>query len=681
MLLLRVSTVVCAWVVGVTTAVPSGRSDARFYLTEEPRQEHKLLLEQLETLGIDRFIAPRTQDDPEKEDGWSPVSSQSDQFDLVWSLDAKSPFDQLSFSHTFRAKVNHLPGAERLTNTDIFHRHIVDNQRRKEKFFFNFVPKHFMLPRDEAKLPNEFEATRKKVQFELKRERDPLVYQRYLVRPVPKSGNDDALTPAVVVSSEKELQEKLQYEFKGQEVEFTQYLEPFLLDGHKFSAGFYVAVTSLDPVRVYVFDHALIKISKTAYPANLDVNSDRSTYNLNEYIPPWDFPDLQKYFYEFPSDTRPGTNAWKVVKRYLNMQGIDTKRLQREINDAIVKSVISSRGFLQSQVGNLKRFKKQDEKESERTDLSESFFELWRFDFELDDMGKPWLSKIHSNPSMTAEKSVFGTDEAIKKRVIFDLLNLVGVHPQASPSFDKFFRPQDAAFCADKCSDHSRVWDTACWSCPGWFAPYIARRLFDSMNEYARRGGFNLVYPSLDQDYSKFMDNALSELDIAFDRYIRSLSTAYGEKQTAAISDNVVVCVHREHCNDNGDCVNAKCKCDDNYEGSTCYIPKDKALDKRTKAERAGVAPVGESWKERVGNFWNRYGTPAPAQGALGGEDGAQTGATGQTAKLVSKPLSEIDRFSASKLLFGLACVTAFLVVAYRCLATNVETTDVHKDN
>lgn len=642
---------------------------ARFFLPEEPRNQHTLLLGQLQTLGIERFVPPSSQDQGEAAQDplflWSFLPKTSDQIDLVWSIAASPPYDQLSFPDAHRPKINHLPGAERLTSADLFYKHIKTNQKTHARYYFNYVPHYYELPRDEEKMAKAFPKVLKMVEFEMKRERDWFIYQRFLVREKTTSGDEAASTPGSVIVSESDLEAKLATDFQGKQVEVSSYIEPYLLDGHKFNVGFYVAVTSVDPLRVYVFNHAKVKIAKVMYPADVNVNTDRGAYDFDKYYAPWDFPELQREFQEFPSAEREGSNAWEIVKRYMMTQGLDTNRLQREINDAIIRSIASNRGHFQQEISKLKRTPTTAEG-GEKTDLTDKFFDLWKFDFEIDDVGKPWLVKVNSNPSLAPEKTTFGTDEAIKKRMLFDLLNLVGVHPQAKLPFDNFFRPSTPTFCAQKCSDKARTWDSACWSCAGWFPPYVARRLFESMHEYTRRGRFSLLFPDLEKDHSKFMDTSLSEHDIAFDRYLKSLSSGYAEKQEYPLVDRKVTCVYREHCSSNGDCVNGECKCDSGYEGVTCYIPKDmdreKDLQAQAAADRvAADARAGETWKQKVGHLWNRSPAPAVLTGNVGAASTAD-GGNGDTAA-AAKPLA---MFSASKLLFALVLLGAFLLAAYR---------------
>lgn len=625
--------------VAATLDGAAGRIHARFFLPEAPQPQHAPVVQQMEALGISAFQTADGQA------SWTKLTTESQEFDLVWSAN-DPPFAQLELPHKFTTKVNHLPGAAQLTSPDARSQHIKAQQQKHGKFFFDFVPGHYELPRDRAQLSTAFAEVQKKAEFEPKRSRDAHVYQRFVLRERPPNSIEGASKRATIFVTSEDLEAKLQSsDFAGKTVVADQYVEPFLVDNHKFRVGFYVAVTSVKPLRIYVYDHALIKIAKAEYPSTMQLESDQASYNFDEYIAPWDFPDLQTDFHELPSATRVGTNTWQVLKRYLRKKGVDTKHLQDEIEAAIAKLVLSSRGNFHGEQAKIKRARA-NEGEGAASDLSDNFFELWRFDFEVDDKAKPWLVEIISNPSMEGKQSVLATDEAVKKQLLRDLFNLVGVHPQARLTFESFYRPADPKFCADKCTDKNRAWDASCWSCPGWFSPHVARELFTASTEYARRGSFNLVFPSLEQELTQFMDTDFSEYDIAFDRYMRSLSNGYAGLEDFPVSERSVVCVYREHCSNHGDCINGMCVCDADYEGRTCYIPKDSEQEEHIQQQEAGDTGGldAETWKERVEHLWHHA----------------------DAAKNSNQPSAGAGDGSTASKIFLLVLLGSFVFVAYR---------------
>jgi hypothetical protein len=179
------------------------------------------------------------------------------------------------------------------------------------------------------------------------------------------------------------------------------------------------------------------------------------------------------------------------------------------------------------------------------------------------------------------------------------------------------------------------------------------------MQEYSRRGRYRLLFPALDDDYSKFLDSPMTLHDQAFNRYLKSISTAISQSKTVAIFDTMVVCVYREHCNHNGDCVNGKCLCDEKYEGTTCYIPKDMERQQREREEKAKKT----SWKDRVVNkIWHKTTQPPVQHRSRVGPNGEPLQ---ETTKDDVEPDS-VENFSGTKLLMGLFSLTLFLFVASR---------------
>ncbi|KAI9919673.1 hypothetical protein PsorP6_017329 [Peronosclerospora sorghi] len=92
-------------------------------------------------------------------------------------------------------------------------------------------------------------------------------------------------------------------------------------------------------------------------------------------------------------------------------------------------------------------------------------------------------------------------------------------------------------------------------------------------NEQSRRIAELLLVASVlllvASEFSKYLDTALSEYDIAFSRYLGSLSSGYLEMFSAFY--HAVLCVYRELCSNQGDCMNGICSFNHNYEGRKNY--------------------------------------------------------------------------------------------------------------
>jgi hypothetical protein len=63
---------------------------------------------------------------------------------------------------------------------------------------------------------------------------------------------------------------------------------PFLIDGYKFDLRIYVALTSINPLRIYIYDEGLVRFATVKYNMNIsDAKHNQYThltnYSLNKY--------------------------------------------------------------------------------------------------------------------------------------------------------------------------------------------------------------------------------------------------------------------------------------------------------------------------------------------------------------------------------------------------------------
>ena len=64
-----------------------------------------------------------------------------------------------------------------------------------------------------------------------------------------------------------------------------QYIaDPLLINGHKFDLRIYVAVTSINPLRIYVYDEGLVRFATEKYDTTdlKNVFSHLTNYSINK---------------------------------------------------------------------------------------------------------------------------------------------------------------------------------------------------------------------------------------------------------------------------------------------------------------------------------------------------------------------------------------------------------------
>lgn len=78
--------------------------------------------------------------------------------------------------------------------------------------------------------------------------------------------------------------------------------------------GVYVAVTSVDPLRVYTFDNVLMRHCTGNYSDDLAAAPRESYVVAEDYSPPWAIPSLRPYYVR-------GMSTANVLRAYLADQG------------------------------------------------------------------------------------------------------------------------------------------------------------------------------------------------------------------------------------------------------------------------------------------------------------------------------------------------------------------------
>ncbi|OQR95356.1 hypothetical protein THRCLA_07945 [Thraustotheca clavata] len=533
----------------------SSRQTKVFLLPEKARHHLQPLLDAFNGMGVQEMHGPDALT-------WK-AAKKTQEFDLVWSYEY-SQFQHLGPLER-RHRINHLPGSYVLVSKGHVYETLLELQGIHGKYDFNFIPKQFRLPQDVDEFSAAFRERKNRAQ-ETKADDDPDYNKRWLLKQQSHRG-------VQFFSGLDQLGDHMHSNDM-----IAQCIEPLLISGHKFDIGLYVAVTSIDPLRIYIYHNALLRMCKLKYPKHLDNTADLESYVVDDYLPPWEMPDLQEFYTEIPSEEIEGTSHFKVLKQYLESVGIDPEKFQSEIYGDVVKIIAGNREHFMDSEQAVRRQTKQPHEQLG------NFFEMYRFDFMVEDTGKPWLMEVNQSPNLAPKYFNSGTDFTMKSSLIHDLLHMVSI---TAPGELSVYLPQlNAAECNDRCSDVKQVWEMPCWRCPGWFTENEGNTLLEGATEYARRGKYNLVYPTVDKQYSRFVSGGLTAHDEAFERYLASFEV-YPAADRKLSHHEPLLCGNREHCSRHGDCVNGACVCDIGYEGKTCYIPTGKKREKVDKPKPA----------------------------------------------------------------------------------------------
>jgi hypothetical protein len=291
-------------------------------------------------------------------------------------------------------KVNWLPGMSEICRKDTLGKNVTIYAKRFGEEHFDFWPKSFNLPLEWDAFIDEFQA--RPVPYILK---PPLAARGEGIRLFTKL--EDATRDSVYVQEKIPLAQR--------------YIpNPLLFHGkYKMSFRFYVALTSVDPLRIYVYQDGLVRICSTEYRTDEASFSDLLVHLTNYDLHVSNEDQFVNAMRNEETECRlDGLRAdWQEVKAMLSRQGKDVDRMWRDIQDLVVKSFISAEKPLQRAV-------------KAHIKTRGTAYEVTGFDVLLDEDLKPWLLEVNHTPSLCPHTDL---ENDIKRHMLRDLYQLVDI--------------------------------------------------------------------------------------------------------------------------------------------------------------------------------------------------------------------------------------------------------------
>lgn len=370
-----------------------------------------------------------------------------DQWTILWASGGlrSSVFQNLGKYQ----KVNHFPRSMELSRKDCLYKNLARMQALHTSKNYSFFPKTFILPQESSELVSEMEASPSSI---------------WILKPSGSSqGRGIFLT-----------QDPGDIPF-GHSMVACKYIDnPYLINGFKFDLRVYVAVTSYNPLRVYVYKEGLVRFATVPY--RLSDLSNRymhlTNYSVNKHNPAF--------------KTAQGTSGSKwaltALYDYFKTQNIDFTAIWHRIKEIIVKTIISIESTVSAGM-------------EMYVSSSTSCFELLGFDILLDDTLTPWLLEVNLSPSLNCDSQL---DLLIKSQLIADLLNLVGVVGN---------REQGQR--AKTKSESRRPWDSSThtfsseWLGEDGYSRQERAVLRETEEELKRGNGFERVFPGDGLNYKQ----------------------------------------------------------------------------------------------------------------------------------------------------------------------------------
>jgi hypothetical protein len=324
--------------------VTRSNEEKQYIFVASARHHLKNVVRQLDHRGMLEYQLPQK----DTTALWKQVSSLlPSQWQIIWSFQTirYQYLPHLSKHH----RVNHIPG------NDVI---VVKPQlwRTIKRINPSFMPRHYMLPDDLSELKKVWSSS------------------RWITKSVNHRG-------VKFLENWKEVEEL------SSNMMVAEYVEPLLIDNRKWDIGVYVAVTSLEPLTIYIYDNVLLRICKLDYPIDGKLNKDTpvDSYVVNGYVPPWDIPTLAKEYHgDIPSSFKEGKSNWEALNNYFIKNNIvkEKHQLKQNVYNIVTTTITRVASTLHSAV---KKY----------GGWPDTFFELWRWDFVISREGKVKIMEVN----------------------------------------------------------------------------------------------------------------------------------------------------------------------------------------------------------------------------------------------------------------------------------------------
>nr|KAF6503271.1 tubulin tyrosine ligase like 5 [Molossus molossus] len=312
--------------------------------------------------------------------GFHEVHPSSTDYNLMWTGSHLKPFLLRTLSEA--QKVNHFPRSYELTRKDRLYKNIIRMQHTHGFKAFHILPQTFLLPAEYAEFCNCYS-----------KDRGP-----WIVKPVASSRGRGVY----LINNPNQISLE-------ENILVSRYINnPLLIDDFKFDVRLYVLVTSYDPLVIYLYEEGLARFATVRYDQGAKNIRNQfmhlTNYSVNkksgDYVS-CDDPEVEDY-----------GNKWSMsaMLRYLKQEGRDTTALMANVEDLIIKTIISAELAIATACKTFVPHRC-------------SCFELYGFDVLIDSTLKPWLLEVNLSPSLACDAPL---DLKIKASMISDMFTVVG---------------------------------------------------------------------------------------------------------------------------------------------------------------------------------------------------------------------------------------------------------------
>ncbi|KAI8046169.1 tubulin polyglutamylase TTLL13 [Drosophila gunungcola] len=278
-------------------------------------------------------------------------------------------------------QINHFPGMIEICRKDLLSR----NLNRMQKQFpqdYKIFPKTWMLPADYGDAMNY--ALNHKRTFILKPDSGAQGRGIWLTNDLKTIGAHERLICQTYIH------------------------RPLLIDGYKFDLRVYTLITSVDPLRIFVYNEGLARFATNKYVEPTPGNSNDLYMHLTNYS-----VNKRNSHYELCDNDDCGSKRkLSAINNWMRRHNYDVDEFWSNVDDVIIKTVLSAWPVLKHNYHAC----------FPGHDKIQACFEILGFDILVDWKLKPYILEVNHSPSFHTNEQV---DREVKRPLIRDTLNLV----------------------------------------------------------------------------------------------------------------------------------------------------------------------------------------------------------------------------------------------------------------
>lgn len=399
---------------------------------------------------------------------------ENDNWNLYWT-DLSISVERCKEMKRFQ-KINHFPGMLEICRKDLLARNLNRMQRLFPKDY-NFFPKTWCLPADLGEALSYSRLRKNKT---------------YILKP-------DAGSQGRGILITKSLKDIKPTERVICQVYITR---PYLIDGYKFDLRVYTLITSVDPLRIYVYKEGLVRFATSRYKEPTGVNISNVFMHLTNYA-------VNKHSRTYNQDEEAGSKrklTW--LNSYLRGMGHDIERLWKNIDDVLIKTIMCAWPILKHSYTAC----------FPNHDILPACSELLGMDIILDRRLNPQILEVNHSPSFHTDTPL---DCEVKEALLYDMISMMNLEKCDKK---KILR-----------EDRKRVRDRLLQGTNSKDSNTLDSKHFSDYykHEMINKGGFRLIYPTSDKHYEKFFHQGQSSL------YCETAASRARETAQTAIRDEM----------------------------------------------------------------------------------------------------------------------------------------------